>query len=219
MSVARGSVPPVGHRADVVTGTPRRLPHGEVVIRQGDATTCLFLIAAGVVRLSSVTRDGREIVVALLGAGEVFGECALLGRASAVEARAIGETVVVSLPVPLLRDVLQHHPATAEELLRLVASRLHRTARALGEALAGDVSTRLSRRLQDLAEVHGAPADDGVRIEVPITQEELGRMVGASREAVNRTLGGLTARGLVRTRGRTVVIPDPAALDPDAVSS
>lgn len=209
----------VGLPADAaVAGTPRRLPHGEVVIRQGDPGTCLFLVTRGAVRLASVTRAGREVVVALLGAGEVFGECALLGSASPVEARAIGQTDVIALPLPLLRDLLERHPATAEELLRLVASRLHRTARALEEALVGSVSTRLSRRLLDLAEEHGAPAADGVRIRVPITQEELGRMVGASREAVNRTLGGLTARGLVRTQGRTVVIPDPAALEPEPVT-
>jgi CRP/FNR family transcriptional regulator, cyclic AMP receptor protein len=195
-----------------VAGTPRRLPHGEVVIRQGDPVTCLFFVTEGAVRLSAVTSEGREVVVAILGAGEVFGECALLGSVSPVEARVVGRTDVVAMPVPLLRDVLERHPATAEELLRLIASRLHRTARALGETLASDVATRLSRRLHDLAQEHGVPASDGIQIQVPITQEELGRMVGASREAVNRTLGGFIAHGLVRKRGRTVVIPNPAAL-------
>ncbi|MEX2202884.1 MAG: Crp/Fnr family transcriptional regulator [Actinomycetota bacterium] len=202
-----------------VAGTPRRLPHGEVVIRQGDPVACLFFVTQGAVRLSAVTREGREVVVAILGAGEVFGECALLGSPSPVEARVVGRTDVVAMPVPLLRDVLERHPATAEELLRLVASRLHRTARALGETLASDVPTRLSHRLRDLAEEHGAPAADGVQIQVPITQEELARMVGASREAVNRTLGSFIAHGLVRRRGRTVVIPDPSALSADPARS
>lgn len=200
-------------------GAPRRLPHGEVVIRQGDRATSLFLVTDGIVRLSSVTREGREVVVALLGTGEVFGESALVGRPSPVEARAIGRTDVVALPMPLLRDLLERHPATAEELLRLIASRLHRTARALGETLSGDLSTRLSLRLRDLAEEHGAREPDGVGIGIAITQEELARMVGASREAVNRTFGGLLADGVVRKRGRTVVIPDPGALDRDSVPS
>jgi CRP/FNR family cyclic AMP-dependent transcriptional regulator len=187
-------------------------------VRQGDSAACLYLVTAGVVRLSSVRRDGREIVVALLGCGEIFGECALLGRCSPVEARAVGQTDVVAIQVPVLRDVLERHPATAEQLLRLVASRLHRTSRALEEALAGDVPTRVSHRLRDLAEEHGTPSREGVTIRVPITQEELGRMVGASREAVNRTLGGLAARGLVRSHGGVVVIPDPDALDAEPVA-
>jgi CRP/FNR family transcriptional regulator len=204
---------PVGASA---AGTPRRLPHGDVVVRQGDRTSCLFLVIAGVVRLSCVTREGREVVVALLGAGDLFGEDALLDQPSAVDARAVGRTEVVVLPLVHVRDVLRHSPATAEEMLRLVASRLHRTSRSLQDALAGTLPVRLSGRLRDLAEVHGATGPDGVHISVPITQDELARMVGASREAVNRTLGGMTARGLVRLERRTVVIPDPAALGPDA---
>jgi CRP/FNR family transcriptional regulator len=194
-------------------GTPRRLPHGEIVVRQGDRSACLFLVTAGIVRLASVTRDGREVVVALLGRGELFGESSLLGRPSPVEARAVGTTDVVAMPLARIRDVLHHHPSTAEELLRLVAARLHQTSGALEDALAGALATRVSGRLRELAMTHGVARDDGVRIDVPLTREELARMVGATREAVSRTLGTLAARGLVRTEGRTVVLPDPEALD------
>ncbi len=193
-------------------GKPRRVPSDAVVVRQGDSLESLFLVTAGAVRLSSVTRDGREVVVGILGPGEVFGECALLGRPSPVDARVVGQTDLVTLPIPHLRDVLRHSPDTAEELLRLVAARLHRTARALEESLAGAVPARLSSRLRDLAETHGTRTPEGVRIQVPLTREELARMVGSTRESVSRTMGGFEGRGLVRTRGRTVVIPDPSAL-------
>jgi CRP/FNR family cyclic AMP-dependent transcriptional regulator len=188
-------------------------------MRQGDAESCLYLVTAGAVRLASVRRDGREIVVALLGTGDVFGESALLGRCSPVEARAVGQADVVAIPVPLLVDVLERRPAIAEQLLRLIALRLHRTSRALEQALVDDVPTRVSRRLRELVKDHGVPSEEGVAIGVPLTQDELGRMVGASREAVNRTLRGLAARGLVRTHERTVVVPDPGALEPEPVSS
>ncbi|MGZ8606788.1 MAG: Crp/Fnr family transcriptional regulator [Actinomycetota bacterium] len=194
-------------------GTPRRLPHGDVVVRQGDPIECLFLVTSGAVRLASVTADGREVVVGLLGAGEVFGESALLDEPSPVDARAAGSADVVALPIAHLREVLRHSPATSTELLRLVAARLHRTSRALEDSLTGDVPTRLSRRLHDLAEAHGSRSSDGVRIRVPLTQDELARMIGASRETVNRALSGMSSRGLIRSRDRTIVIPDLAALD------
>lgn len=203
----------------LVAGTPRRLPHGSVVVRQGDVATCLFLVTEGAFRLSSVTATGREAVVALLGPGDVFGEAALLGDASPVEARAIGRSEVVTLALPVLREVIDRHSAIAEQMLRLIAARLHRTSRALEEALVGDVATRVSSRLRDLAESHGVQSADGVRIRVPLTQDELALMVGASREAVNRTLVALAARGLVRSKDRTVVISDPAALDAGSSSS
>lgn len=193
---------------------PRRYRHGEVVVGQGQAVTCLRLVVAGAVRLSAVVPSGREVVVGLLGSGDVFGELALLGGGpSPVQAMALGaETAIVALPVEVLREIVRRAPASAEELLRLVASRLHRTAGALEEALAHDVPTRVSLRLRDLATSHGTAAVNGVRLPPRLTQEELARMVGATRESVNRSLSSLCARGLVRVEGRCYVVPDPEAL-------
>jgi CRP-like cAMP-binding protein len=198
--------------------TPRRFDHGEVITHQGDPVSSLSLVASGVVRLSAVTQEGREVVVGLLGAGQVFGEAALLNdgaeRDSLVEARAVGSATIVQIPAETLRTVIEGNPATGEELLRLVAARLHRTSVALEEALAQDVPARVSRRLRQLALDHGdRGSGGGVRLRVPLTQDELARMVGASREAVNRSLGVLAARGLVRTEHRTFVIPDLDALE------
>jgi CRP/FNR family cyclic AMP-dependent transcriptional regulator len=198
--------------------TPRRFDHGEVITRQGDPVSSLSLVASGVVRLSAVTPEGREVVVGLLGVGQVFGEAALLDdgaeRDSLVEARVVGSATIVQIPASTLRTVIEGNPATGEELLRLVAARLHRTSVALEEALAQDVPVRVSRRLRQLALDHGdRRSGGGVRLRVPLTQDELARMVGASREAVNRSLGVLAARGLVRTEHRTFVIPDLDALE------
>ncbi|MGA9159731.1 MAG: Crp/Fnr family transcriptional regulator [Actinomycetota bacterium] len=193
-------------------GVTRRIPHGEVIVRQGDAVTSLYLVNAGAVRLSAVTASGREIVVGLLCQGDLFGESALLGDPSQVRAQAVGPTMLLALPIPSLRSILEHNPHTAEELLRLVAARLHRTSAALEDALSADVSTRVAGRLRDLAIHHGIPSPTGVRLRVPLTQDELARMVGASRESVNRSVGALAARGVVRSSGRRLVITDPDAL-------
>jgi CRP/FNR family transcriptional regulator, cyclic AMP receptor protein len=193
-------------------GVTRRLPHGEVIVRQGDAVSSLFLVTAGAVRLSSVTASGREIVVGLLCGGDLFGESALLGDPSPVRAQAVGPTTVLALPIPSLRATLERVPATAEELLRLIASRLHRTSAALEDAMVADLPTRVVGRLRELADDHGVPGPHGVRLRVPLTQDELARMVGASRESVNRAVGALAARGVVRSGGGRIVITDPDAL-------
>ena len=174
----------MGEGALEAAGASRRYRHGDLVVRQGEEVTCLRLVADGVVRLSAVAPSGREVVVGLLGRGDVFGELALLGGGvSPVEARAVGDgTSVVVLPIGALRAVLERAPATAEELLRLVAARLHHTSAALEEALAHDVPTRVSMRLRDLARTHGVVEVGGVRLPTPLTQEELARMVGATRE-------------------------------------
>ena len=191
----------------------RRIPHGVVIVRQGEAVTCLFLVTAGAVRLSSVTASGREVVVGLLCRGDLFGEAALIGHPSQVHAQAVGPTTVLALPISSLRAILERNPETAEQLLRLIAARLHRTSAALEDALVADVPARVAGRLRELATHHGAPGPAGVRLRVPLTQDELARMVGASREAVNRSMGALAARGLVRSSGRRLFITDPDALE------
>jgi CRP/FNR family transcriptional regulator, cyclic AMP receptor protein len=193
-------------------GGTRRLPHGEVIVRQGDTVSSLFLVTAGAVRLSSVTASGREIVVGLLCRGDLFGESALLGDPSLVRAQAVGPTTLLALPIPSLRSTLERTPATAEELLRLIAARLHRTSAALEDAMAADLPSRVVGRLRELADDHGVRGPNGVRLRVPLTQDELARMVGASRESVNRTVGALAARGVVRSGGGRIVITDPDAL-------
>ena len=190
----------------------RRLPHGEVIVRQGDRVSSLFLVTSGAVRLSSVTASGREIVVVLLCRGDLFGESALLGDPSLVRAQAVGPTTVLALPIPSMRAMLERTPATAEELLRLIAARLHRTSAALEDAMAADVPRRVVGRLRELADDHGVPGPHGVRLRIPLTQDELARMVGASRESVNRTVGALAARGVIRSGGGRFVITDPDAL-------
>jgi CRP/FNR family transcriptional regulator len=196
-----------------LAGYARRLPHDAVVVRQGEPSSTLFLVERGAMRLSSVTADGRELVVAVLGSGDVFGEAAMLEERSPVEARTLGETTVIAFDVAVLPLVFREAPGTGAELLRLVASRLHRTERALGDALTSDLATRIAARLRDLGERHGVRRADGIHLTIPLTQDELARMVGASREAVNRSLRGLADADLVRTGRAGVVITDPDALE------
>jgi CRP/FNR family transcriptional regulator, cyclic AMP receptor protein len=193
-------------------GVTRRLPHGAVITRQGSAVTSLFFVTSGAVRLSAVTESGREVVVGLLCRGDLFGEAALLGDPSQVCAQAVGSTTVLAIPIASLRTLLECNPATAEQLLRLIASRLHRTSAALEDALTADVPRRVMGRLRELAVRHGDPGPAGIRLRVPLTQDELARMVGASRESVNRTVGELSARGVLRSRSGHMTIADPNAL-------
>lgn len=110
----------MGEDVQVEGAAPRRYRHGEVVVRQAEAVTCLRLVSTGAVRLSAVVPSGREVVVGLLGPGEVFGELALLGGGpSPVEARTVGpSTRILVMPADSLRAVMQRTPETAEELLR-----------------------------------------------------------------------------------------------------
>jgi CRP/FNR family transcriptional regulator, cyclic AMP receptor protein len=191
---------------------PRRFDDGTPIVRQGEPSRSLYLVTRGLVRLSSVLPSGREVVLALIESGELFGESALLGDPSPFEARALGTASVLPIDAQALEAVVARQPATAAEVLRLLAARLRRTSGALEDALALDVGGRVSRRLHELAARYGIPGPSGVHLGITVTQEDLGRMVGASRESVNRSIRSLASRGLLHRRGRSVVIPDLDAL-------
>jgi CRP/FNR family transcriptional regulator, cyclic AMP receptor protein len=189
----------------------RRVGPGEVITRQGESVSCLQLVSAGAVRLTAVSPAGRQVVVGVLGPGDIFGERALLdGGPSPVEARALQGSNVLSIPVAAIDAVVDRNPGTATELLRLIAARLHRTSEALEETMLLDVGARVARRLARFAGDHGEPGPAGVT--VSITQEELARMVGASRESVNRALASFSARGLLRTGGGRITVRDVGEL-------
>ncbi|HZP91203.1 MAG TPA: Crp/Fnr family transcriptional regulator [Actinomycetota bacterium] len=192
----------------------RRYEHGRRILHQGQEVTSLRFVCSGIVSLSTLLASGRSIVLGFVERGGVFGEHALLGGGpSPVEARALGEAHIALVPVSSLEALARRDPALATELFRSMADRIRRTAAALEEVLAHDVQTRLSRRLCELARIHGVRERGRVRLAVPLTQEELGRMVGASRETVNKTLSALAARGLVRLEDRRYVISDLGALE------
>lgn len=180
-------------RADTspAADAPRRYADGTTITRQGDRVARPGVVERGLVRLSAVSADGREIVLGLLGPGDAIDECALLDAPSDVTATAIGATAIRRIhvdPAPL-----------AIALARRVAA----TSALLGEAMLHDVRSRLLRRLQDVA----AGRHAGLRL--PLTQEELGRMVGASRETVNRALRDLAGRGALDAGVRAAVRRGP----------
>ena len=182
MSVARASVARMrAHDVPPASDAPRRYADGETITHQGDRPAAPGRVIAGTARIAILAEDGREAVVALIGPGAVFDECALLGEDSAVGVRAVGATSIVRI--------------TEQDACAGLARRVVDATLLLEESLLRDVRGRLERRLASLE----------ARGDVAVTQEELGRMVGAARETVNRALRDLAAtRPSPRGRRRRV---------------
>jgi len=188
-------------------GLLRRLDAGEVLIREGRAPPFLYAVRGGVLVASGSVPGGRSVAVALLGPGEAFGEGALSDPVGACPfvVRAMTASDVVVFPPERLWE-----PGTDARAVRWVvaalARRLHKADADLAAALGLPVSHRVRRALDALAAASGRPVPGGIRITVPITQETLASMVGATRESVNRALGRLRRIGAVRWSGRTYTV-------------
>ena len=192
----------------------RRYAKDDHVFREGDPGSHLYLVASGQVKIGRVGAGGSEIVFALLGPGEVFGELSLFepdGERSA-DAIALVPTECALLGRDAALAFLRRHP---ELLLRVIASLIayiERKDRAMAEVSFLDIPGRIAQRLLDLAASKGEPAAGGVLIRVPLSQRTLAAMVGASRENVNRALNRFVELGYITQSRGTITVLKPEEL-------
>lgn len=189
-----------------------RFPAGVELLAHRDRDQ-VFLIKEGAVRLYAATPRG-ELTLALLGVGRLFGLSALVGEARPpVGARTLVPAYVCVTTWPRLMEVLVAHPAVLLRVLEAVGEQLVHAEVWLERVHAAPPRTRLARLLLELAAEFGETGDGGRRIPYRLTQADLGRMVGLSRETVSRVLAEFRQAGWVsRTEGR-LVVRDAAALD------
>jgi CRP-like cAMP-binding protein len=160
----------------------RELERNELLFRQGDPSSSLFVIQEGRIAIASQAGDGRETVIAVLEDGGLFGELPLFDDAPRMaDARALLDTTVVELSYEPVRALLRARPELLWVIVRLLVERLRATDEALADAVFLDVPARTAKRMLELA-------GDSDSFTLPVTQEELASMVGASRERVNKAI-------------------------------
>jgi CRP/FNR family transcriptional regulator, cyclic AMP receptor protein len=195
------------------TMTRRTLARGHVVFREGDAGDRLFVILDGKVKISRAAPDGRENLLAVLGAAEMFGELSLFDPGPrTASATTLTTSTLASLDHDDLRPLLIERPGVAVQLLKALAQRLRRTNVAMADLVFTDVPGRVAKALLDLAAKFGVPEDDNTRVRHDLTQEELAQLVGASRETVNKALSEFAHRGWLQIDGRSVLLIEPDRL-------
>ena len=190
-------------------GSRRRFGSGAVVFSEGDVSNRVVLVLSGRLKVSVCSEDGREVVLGYREGGDVLGEfTALDGEPHLATVTAVEPTEALVLPADRFVEALEERPEAAMELLRSVIGRLRDADRKRLEFASLDSTGRLARRLVELAERYGEAEGDGVRITLPITQQELAGWVSTSREAVSKGLHRLRERGLIDVQRRSVTVLD-----------
>lgn len=176
--------------------TARALERNEVLFRQGDASDALYVVQDGRIAIATQSGDGRESVIAVLEAGGLFGELPLFDEEPRVaDARALTDSHVLELAYEPVRAILGERPELLWIIVRLLVERLRATDEALADAVFLDVPARTAKRILELA-------GDQDRFTLPLTQEELAAMVGASRERVNKAISLFLRLGWLEIEGR-----------------
>jgi CRP-like cAMP-binding protein len=192
----------------------RAFAAGTHITREGEPADSLFVIERGLVRVSRTSRQGRELVLGLLGAGAMIGELGVLEASGTqtADAMAVEATSCVALGRDDLRALVRATPELGLRLLATLVDQIRSKDDELAEVAFLDLPGRLAHKLLQLAERHGEPVAGGVRISVRVPQGELAAMTGSSRENVNRTLARFVTSGAVAIDRGSITILDPDAL-------
>jgi CRP/FNR family transcriptional regulator, cyclic AMP receptor protein len=184
---------------------------GAIVFSQGDPGDALYGVVTGRIRISASTREGKEMFLNIMEPGDTFGEIALLdGNPRTATASATSTCELMIIPRAQFLALLQREPALAIHLLQLLCQRIRWTSGWAEDSALLAVPPRLARRLLSLARLHGHDSQKGVQL--MISQEEMGRFIGISRQAVNQYLQEWRAKGWVDIGRGKVTVLDEAAL-------
>jgi len=172
------------------------LVRGDVVFEEGAEAEACFVVVDGRVAISNRSIDGRESMVAMMLRGDLFGEMGLFdGLGRSAEARALEESTVLRVSYDVLRAIWEEKPELLWSVVRLLSKRIRATDEALADSFFLDVTGRTAKHLLELA-------GDRDEFEIPITQEELAGLVGASRERVNKAIASFLKLGWIEQNDR-----------------
>jgi CRP/FNR family transcriptional regulator, cyclic AMP receptor protein len=192
----------------------RAFSSGDTVFLMGSLGDSMMAVLNGNVRISYPSPEGKEIVLAMMQPGDFFGEIALLdGKARSADAKAVTACSLAVLERRDVLDFLQHHPNAWLGLIRVLCRRLRSLTERTGEVALLDLPSRLAKTLLRLA---GLDQDEPqARPPLPInqSQRELGNIVGASRETINKCLREWQRNGVIKSENNLITIKNRAALE------
>lgn len=172
------------------------LRRNDVLFNEGDSPDSLYVVLKGRIALVNVSSDGRESVLALMDRGDLFGEMGMLDDLPrSAGARALEPSTLLRLPYEPVLELLESTPDLLWGVVRLLAGRIRNMDEALADSVFLDVTGRTAKRLLELS--NGAD-----EFTLPLTQEELAGMVGASRERVNKAISSFIRLGWIEQTDR-----------------
>lgn len=194
-----------------------RLSHharGAVIFQKGDPGDSMMAVIRGRVKICSHSLDGKELVLSIINKGGLFGEIALLdGEPRTADAVALEESDLLILDRSQLMPLLTARPDIAFRIIGVLCKRLRQTSEHLEDTLFLEASSRFARALKRLGDAFGRAGPEGLRLDIKLSQQQLGCLVGVSRESINKLLNEWQRAGVIRMDSGHIVILDARALD------
>jgi len=187
----------------------REVRRRQVLYIPGDPSQSVFFLNGGRVKVSKVTRDGRELTLAYRVPGELFGElCLGHGKPREEMAEAVETALVTEVERVAFEEMIGRHPRLAWELMRLSNERRAEVETKVARLIFRDVNSKLAELLLSLAKEFGVEDVRGTLIAIKITHQEMANLIGSTRETVSLTLSQFRKKSLVAMQGRKVIVTD-----------
>jgi CRP/FNR family transcriptional regulator, cyclic AMP receptor protein len=186
----------------------------QTIFQKGDPGASMMAVVSGRVKICAFSVEGKEIVLNYIDRGSMFGEISLLdGQPRSADAVAIEQTELLVLERNRVLPILTANPEIIAQVLSVLCQRLRQTSEALEDALLRDVSCRVARGLLRLARAFGKPVPKGLRLDIQISQQQLGSVIGITRESVNKVITEWSRAGYLSVDNRYITILDRDALE------
>ena len=191
----------------------REVRRRHVVYLPGDPGRSVFFVSSGRVKVSKVTRDGKELTLSYRSPGELFGELVLLDGSPREEmAESMEASALVEIDRDAFAHLIDHEVSVASRFGRLMAERRREIENKVEQLVFKDVNAKLAELLLRLGEEHGVDDSRGTIVTVKITHQEMANLIGSTRETVSLTMSQFKRRGLIQTDGRKVILSDREGL-------
>jgi CRP-like cAMP-binding protein len=193
--------------------TSRRVPAGEAVFEQGGAAAHFFLLLHGRLKVTQVTPSGQQIIVRVVHPGDLFGFAEALKRKDYPgTAIAVAESIAISWPSQLWPDFIDHHPKLAVSAMQTIGQRLEEAHTRIREMSTEEVERRVAHAVLRLTKQAGKREEAGIRIDFPISRQDIAEMTGTTLHTVSRILSAWEGKGLVEGGRQKLLVRDVKGL-------
>lgn len=194
----------------------RKYRKGQALVLEEQPSETLHIVRKGFVKLLKITAQGKEQILRFLSTGEFFGELSIFnsGETSNFSAYALEETEVCLLTRSDMEQIIQENPAISFKLLQSITKRLAATENLAQSLATNDPEIRIAYMILELGHKYGKPEGAGIRINLPLTREEMANYVGVTRETISRKFGKFEQEGMIELNGaREITICDSQKLN------
>jgi len=185
-----------------------------IICRRGDIGTQMYVIAVGRVTIITDSDEGKELALGFMSAGDVFGEIAMFdGGERTATVKAIENTEILVIEKRDFMPFIEREPKVAIQLLTTLAGRLRSADEHFEDIFFRNLPSRLAKKFLGLAENYGHETNSGVQIDMKLSQGEIGKLTGATRESINKQMRAWEIEGLIDCQKGIITLKDPDALE------